>query len=299
VYPLATVGIEFPQALRPAPGDMVAIADYRRSTGAWMGERCPRRGLFFGLPTSPRVDVIDANRHVVAEAAAHPGCRALLLVRPDDDPAAAQAQLRETSAAGFKVYHTFARRPADTLDADLDEYLPPWVWELADAHGKVIMLHLVKPRALADEANQSALRRCLAKWRGARLVLAHAARGFCARHTIDGIAALAGFDNVFFDTSAICEAGALLAILRQFGARRLMFGTDYPVSALRGRCVSIGDGFVWLNEDNVHWPADAESQPTLVGIESLLALQRATHLAGLGDADIQRIFRENAQQLLE
>jgi glutamate-1-semialdehyde 2,1-aminomutase len=297
VYPLGTVGIDIPEDLRPARDAVVGIAEYRRSISAWMGERCPRRGLFFGLPSSPRVDVTDANQHVVAEVAAHPGSHGLLLVRPDDDPAAVEAQLRATSAAGFKVYHTFARRP-DTLNADLGEYLPPWLWELADAHGKVIMLHLVKPRALADEANQSALRRCLAKWRGARLVLAHAARGFCARHTIDGIAALAGFDNVFFDTSAICEAGALLAILRQFGARRLMFGTDHPVSALRGRCVSVGDGFVWLSEDNVHWPADTENQPTLVGIESLLALKRATQLADIGDGDIERIFRDNAQQLL-
>jgi len=297
LYPLATVGVDFPDELRPARNAVVGMTDYQRSTGAWMGDRCPRRGLFFGLPSSPRVDVRDANRHVVSEVAAHPESRCLLLVRPDDDPAAVEAEIRATSAIGFKVYHTFARR-ADTPNAELDEYLPQWVWELAHAGGLVIMLHLVKPRALADVQNQSTLRANLQKWTGAKLILAHAARGFCARHTVEGIAALVSFDNVFFDTSAICEADALLAVLRTFGAQRLLFGTDFPVSSMRGRCVSVGDRFVWLTEENVRWPSSPDEQPTLVGIESLLALQQAARLAGLGDADVERIFRDNARDLL-
>jgi glutamate-1-semialdehyde 2,1-aminomutase len=297
LYPLATVGVDFPHEVKPARDTVVGMADYRQSTGAWMGNRCPRRGLFFGLPSSPRVDVRDANRHVVEEVAAHPESLCLLLVRPDDEPAAIEAEMRATSAIGFKVYHTFAKR-RDTQNAELEEYLPQWVWELAHRGGLAIMLHLVRPRALADEQNQSALRANLQKWTGANLILAHAARGFCARHTVEGIEALVDFDNVFFDTSAICEADALLAVLRTFGARRLLFGTDFPVSAMRGRCVSVGDRFVWLTEENVRWPSSPDEQPTLVGIESLLALRQAARLGALGDAEVERIFRDNARELL-
>ena len=77
-----------------------------------------------------------------------------------------------------------------------------------------------------------------------------------------------------------------------------MFGTDFPVSASRGRCVSVGDGFVWLTPDNFDWSASPYGQPTLVGIESLLALRQAVRLAGLGDADVEAIFRDNAIALL-
>lgn len=54
-------------------------------------------------------------------------------------------------------------------------------------------------------------------------MLAHAARGFNARYTVEGIASLRGIDNVFFDTSAICEAAAMEAMLREFGPTLLGF----------------------------------------------------------------------------
>ncbi|MDQ3439934.1 MAG: hypothetical protein M3478_06240 [Planctomycetota bacterium] len=53
-----------------------------------------------------------------------------------------------------------------------------------------------------------------------------------------------------------------------------------------GRVVSVGDGFVWLLEDNVDFGPPGEGSPTLVGIEALLALKQAADLARLGDADV-------------
>ncbi|MGB7157620.1 MAG: amidohydrolase family protein [Tepidisphaeraceae bacterium] len=296
LYPLASCGFDFP-ADRLASDADVGIATYRLTTEAWMGDRSPRRGLFFGIPSSPRVDVTATNGFVAREVARADGSLGLMLVKPGDDPAAVEATLRGGRFAGFKVYHTFAAR-GDTPNAELAEYLPAWLWELADKHGSIIMLHLVKALALADAGNQRGLRENLSRFRNAKVILAHAARGFCADHTIDGIGALAGFENVFFDTSAICEAGALLAILREFGAGRLMFGTDYPTSSMRGRCVSVADGFVWLSPNTVDWNASAHGQPTLIGIESLLALKQAVKLAGLGDAEVEAIFFRNATNLL-
>jgi glutamate-1-semialdehyde 2,1-aminomutase len=113
-----------------------------------------------------------------------------------------------------------------------------------------------------------------------------------------GIDALRGLDNVFFDTSAICEAAPFEAILRVMGVERLLFGTDFQVSQLRGRCTSLGDSFFWMYEDNVDWGQDPAVGPTLVGIESLLALQTACHQRGVGDAAVERIFCSNARQLL-
>jgi glutamate-1-semialdehyde 2,1-aminomutase len=131
------------------------------------------------------------------------------------------------------------------------------------------------------------------------LILAHGARGFCAQHTVEGIGALRGLGNVYFDTSAICEPGAFEAILREFGPRRLMFGTDFTVSNVRGRCVSVADGFYWMYENNVEWGGSKTAvQPTLVGIESLLALKQACGQLSLRDSDVERIFSGNARELL-
>ena len=299
LYPLASTGFDFgPDVLRPGDAD-VDLSTYTRMTGEWMGDRGPRDGLFFGIPSSPHVDVSASNRFVAQQVATQSGSRALMLVRPSDDPAAVESELRERRFAGFKVYHTFGARP-DTMNAAVDEYLAPWMWELAHRHALVIMLHLVRPRALADEANQAALRANLRRWGGAKLILAHAARGFCAQHTVEGVAALAGLENVYFDTSAVCESPALIAILRQFGPSRLMYGSDFPVSNFRGKVVSVSDGFAWLHEHNVDWvgAGGGDNAPTLVGIESLLALKQAATLMNLNDADVEAIFAGNGRTLL-
>ena len=38
----------------------------------------------------------------------------------------------------------------------------------------------------------------------------------------------------YFDTGAVTEAGATNAILRTFGPRKVMFGSDWPVSEYAG-----------------------------------------------------------------
>ena len=272
------------------------IDAYRRSVSSWMGDDCPRDGLFFAMPANNGVDVPGENRFVADEVAGRRGSRALMLIRPGDDPAAIESQLPPTPLRGFKVYHMFAGR-TDTYEAAIDEFLPDWAWELADRHGLAIMLHMVRRRALSDPGNQRYLRERLLRHPHAKLILAHAARGFCAQHTIGAIETLRGLDNVYFDTSAVCESGALEAVLRVFGPSRLMFGTDWPVSNLRGRCVSVGDGFFWMYEHTADFQSAQFCRPTLVGIESLLALRQAARACALSDSDVERIFCLTAQQL--
>ena len=269
---------------------------WRQSLLSCMADRSPSAGLFFTFP-KPTLDRDQANRFVADQLQSHPDSRALLMIRPQDDPAAAEAEIQAHRFAGFKVYHCFAPRP-DTFQAEPQEFLPRWAWEIADQQGLAIMLHLVRRRALADVANQQYIQQHCQRYPNARLILAHAARGFCAAHTVEAIASLRGLDNVYFDTSAICEPQALEAILREFGPRRLLFGTDFPISALRGRPVSIGDGFLWLGENNVSWEGDHCTQPARIGVESLLALRQACRTMRLTDGDVQQIFAANARQLL-
>lgn len=269
---------------------------WRQSLTEWMGDRAPTEGLFFGNP-QPSLDRNDANQFVAAEIAQHPKSRALMLIHPQDDPQDVESTVQENGFVGFKVYHVYADR-TDTFNAAIGEFLPDWAWEIADRLGLTIMLHMVGSRALADPENQQYLRKNCRRYPGARLILAHAARGFCAQHTIEGIDSIRGLDNVFFDTSAVCEPAAFEAILRVFGPTRLLFGTDFPVSEIRGRCVSLGDGFLWLGEENTAWESSTFAQPELVGVESLLALQQACRTLRLNDSDVEKIFCTAAREML-
>jgi glutamate-1-semialdehyde 2,1-aminomutase len=130
------------------------------------------------------------------------------------------------------------------------------------------------------------------------LVLAHAARGFNAADTVNSIDQLRGLDNLFFDSSAICEPTAFEAIIRATGTTRLMYGSDFPVSEIRGKAFSVADGFMWGYQHNVDWDGWEHGGPNLVGIESLVALRQACRTMCLKDGDLERIFRTNARQQL-
>lgn len=281
-----------------ASDDAVGLDVYREQMSAWMGDRAPLGGLFFPFPVRG-MDVDQRNTFCIREAAQSCSSRALILVRPEDDEQLIAGLIEEYSEniAGFKVYHVFADR-CDTLNAKIAEFLPEWVWEIADQRRLLIMLHLVRSRALADPLNQRYIRQHCTKYSGARLILAHAGRGFCSLHTVEGIDALRGLDNVYFDTSAICEPTAIVSVLQEFGPKRLLFGTDFPVCNHRGRCTSLGDGFYWLGENDTNCHDFQFGPLTLVGIESLLAIKQASQLSHLTDDDIEHVFWGNAAELL-
>lgn len=266
------------------------------SMGRWMGEDLITRGLYFPFPARD-LDCESANAFLAEELAAQPGSRGLMMIRPQDDPDQVLEARRQAGFSGFKVYHLFAQRP-DTFEAEQGEFLPEWAWEAADRDGLWITMHMVLSRALSDPRNAQYIREHCLRYPGARLVLAHAARGFNAADTVDAIEEVRGLDNVFFDTSAICEPAALEAILRATGTTRLMYGSDFPISETRGRPFSLADGFMWIYPHNVAWEGWEQGGPNPVGLEALIALRQACRTLALRDRDIERIFRVNAEQLL-
>ncbi|MBM3775665.1 MAG: aminotransferase class III-fold pyridoxal phosphate-dependent enzyme, partial [Acidobacteria bacterium] len=279
-------------SLGPEPAGWAA---YRDQVSQWMGDRTPAGGLFFAFPRKD-ADVAEANRFVAGEVRGNPNLRALMLVRPEDDPSQVEREVEAEGFAGFKVYLCYTRA-GEPYQAEAGDFLPEWAWEIAARRNLAILLHLSKSRAVADPANLEYIRRHCLQYPAARLILAHCARSFCAANALEGLAVLSDLDNLYFDNSAICEPEPQREILRLFGPTRLMFGLDFPVSQLRGRAISVGEGFVWLDPENQDWSKSQFGAPTLIGIENLLALEQACRAAHATDGDIEQIFFRTAHQL--
>lgn len=264
-----------------------------------LGER-KIHGLYFGLPHAT-ADRPAINDWVATEVRAHGTAlsHALMLVSPADNPADVAAALRSGRFSGLKVYYCYSGQP-DSMQAEVEDFVPEWMWEILNEVRGVLMLHLVRHRAIADSENQRSLRRLCRAYPQVRLVLAHIARSFAYRHAREGLRAIADLDNAVVDTSAICEAEAFRAALEILGPQRVLWGSDFPVSEQRGRCVTTGDRFFWLHpEFMVPEPrAEAERDSTLVGIESLLSLREACEESGLTAGDLADIFRRNALRTL-
>lgn len=252
--------------------------------------------LCFPFP-SKGLDSASANAFLAAEVAQASGLRGQMMVEPGMDPEFVRQTVRHYGFVGLKCYHLFASRE-QTFDAAVEEYLPEEHVRIAHEEGLSITLHMVRARAMADPVNQESIARLARKYPNARWILAHAARGFNPHHTIEGIGSLAGLGNIWCDTSAVTEAGAFEAIVHTLGVDRLLYGADFPVTHLRGRCVAIGDSFLWLTEDNTSFGAGYGAvRPVLVMLESLRALKQACWNLRLGDSQVEQIFYGNAAQL--
>jgi len=292
-------GADFTDANRPQfvdPGVVMDAEALRQGLEVWLPKR-DVRALCFGIPAR-KVDTSTINEWVAKEAAAQSGWRALALARPDDDPETVSARLSSGHFAGLKVYHLFAER-TDSFNCEVEEFVPEWMWEVLHAHRGILMLHMVKDSAMADPANQAAVRRLCRKYPNCQLVLAHVARSFSHRHALDGLRCLRDLDNVWVDTSAVCESQSFVEAIEVLGPKRILFGSDFPISNFRGRSSTLGESFHWLYEDAEDPGKEAlNRQMTLVGLESLRAFREAAEASGLTAGDLQNIFHDNAQRAL-
>ncbi len=253
-------------------------------------------GLFFGWPQRS-VDWEANNRFVAEQARLDPSSRAQMLILPEMDPEFVRETVRREGFVGLKCYHVYSSQQP-TFESSIPFYLPEEHVRIAHEEGLSITLHMVKARAMADPDNQEVIRSWAIKYPNMRFILAHAARGFNPHHTIEGIGSLKGLRNVWCDTSAVTEAGAFEAIVRTLGVDRLLYGGDSPVTHERGRCVAIGDSFLWLSEANTKFAANyADIRPSLVGHESLRALKLACWNLRLSDTEVEKIFFGNAAEL--
>ena len=275
-------------------------------------------GLFFGLAflgdRQANNDFIGAEISGATPLARN--SRGQLIISPDMDAETVLDEVRRLGMTGLKCYHTMAplnprlgseesgagsyTAEDPTWTAPIEAYLPEDHVAAANTLGLTITLHMVRDRALADPVNQATIRRYCLAYPNMRLILAHAARGFNPWHTIEGIESLRGLENVWFDTSAVTEAGAFEAIVETMGHEKLMYGTDFHVSHTRGRCVAIGDSFHWLYADEMDLDEKHTSlQPVLIGLESLRSIRLACQRLKLSERQIEDIFCGNAAELLD
>ncbi|MEM7535934.1 MAG: amidohydrolase family protein [Chloroflexota bacterium] len=257
-------------------------------------------GLFFGLAfLGDRVANNDFVAQEVQKGQQH-GFAAYgqMIIDPQMDPDYVRQEVQRCGFVGLKPYHLMAQVEGPTFQSPIEAYLPESHIQVAHELGLSVTLHMVRDRAIADPINQATIRHYCETYPNMRMILAHAARGFNPWHTIEGIHSLAGLPNVWCDTSAVTEAGAFEAIIDTLGHERLLYGTDFHVSHMRGRCIAIGDSFHWIYADEMDLAEKhINLQPVLIGLESLRSLMLALHRMKLSDTQIEDIFYGNAAHL--
>jgi glutamate-1-semialdehyde 2,1-aminomutase len=287
-----------PPYVQVGPPD-VTLAVYREHM-QWILPGREVHALHMGYPgreLSPET-VAASNDWVAQEVSADPLGRSHLMVTPDMAPEFVRQEGRRLGMRGLKPYAAFTARE-DWLQAEIPEYLPEPFVRVCQEEGWSVTLHLVRSRGLADASNQHWVRHYCETYPDMRLILDHCARGFNPYHVLEGLPELAGLANLWIDTSAVCSATAMQACLEIMGPQRVMYGSDFYVSHMRGTNYPLGDTFIWVDETSqIAPPAYAELRLPLVGIENLRAAKAACRLARLTEAQIEDYFWGNAARLL-
>ncbi len=296
IYRKADIGTQGP-AYEDGP-DEVGIRVYEEQMRRLVGSRCSLSGIYVAPPTQTKEQIPGANRFTLAQLDEKPDARGLMLIAPDMDEALVRSYLEDPRVVGFKPFCTYGDFRPD-YEAPLGAFLPEWAWRMADERGLMMLVHLMTFDALNNPGNYGEILRMCARYPNVKLMLDHAARGFHTRNTAEGLQKIRHLDNVWLDTSSICDPMAFITVIRAMGSEKLLFGTDFPLCQVRGKSVSVGDGFVWLNHENFNWESYAYvCNPALLGIEAIQAVFDAADAMGLSEEEIRHIFYDNAMAML-
>ena len=255
----------------------------------------------FGMPT-PAVDWEKDTAYVADAARKHPELWPLLLA----GPALGVSRERYEQALdadrfrGFKVFLNWYGD--DYGDLRVQDMLGPTERVLANERNLVILLHVPRSGRLADREIADGVRWLSGECPEARIVLAHCGRCYLPGEMKSAIGCLRDLPNVWMDTAMVMDPTVIQIAMNEIGAGRLVFGTDFPVAAMRGRRVRVWDH--WVDVVGPGYPSSAyrvagEGYRTgFMAWEIVLAIRWAAELTGISDDERDSIFYHNGMRLL-
>lgn len=185
----------------------------------------------------------------------------------------------------------------------LKDMVGPVEMSLANELGLVVLLHVPRSGRLVDPVVQRGVRRLSLEYPAASIVLAHCGRCYLASEMKKAIKSVAKLGNVYFDTAMVMDPDVIEVALDAIGPRRLLFGTDLPIAAMKGRRVRVMDHWVDVVLDGN--PASAfrvqsnNMRATYMAREIVVAIRDASERLGLTRAELDGVFFGNGMRLLK
>lgn len=261
------------------------------------------KAVCFGNPT-PAVNLTITNNYLSEGAAQDAGSRFFPLMVAGKGLLSSEELEKSIIDGGFfgyKVYLDWFGN--DYGHVRVEDMLGPEEMELADRYRLIVLLHVPRSDRLADPEIQDGVRRLSGDYPNAQIVLAHCGRCYLPDQMKRAVGAIRDLPNVSFDSSMVMDPLSIQILLENIDSARLLFATDFPVPAMRGRRVYVMDHWVDLvlegypesgfrvQSDNMH--------ASFMVYEIVLAIIRAAERVGLSGSLVEKIFHDNGMALLK
>jgi len=256
---------------------------------------CQVNGLVLPFPTKGCDR--DGQNDYLGSHVTDPQNRFSIIVHPAVAAEKLDSDIRRLHPFGLKPYLCFAQ-VADPQQATITEMIPEPQIALADKYGLAVTLHVSKPRGMADEDNIAQLTRLVRDYPHCKFILAHCGRCFITVNMADALQHLPVAENLWIDTSAVCDIGVFVNLLSKYDLTRLCFGTDLVAgTGFRGTYVPMGMSWDMCSAEMVTRPGGQNIAATFAAYENLRALIHAARFCQLSETDLQNIFYDNAANL--
>ncbi len=268
--------------------------------------------LFPGKKVTPLVfggweqNIDQCNRYVEAEAEKFKFptlMRTDYMMTPDE----IEEQVKAGGHLGLKPYITNCPPYIPAAEIRIFDYLTPEHLEVANKNGWIVMLHIPRAGRLKDSVNLGQLMEIEKKYPNVKLIVAHVGRAYSKQDIGDAFELLKNTENMRFDfTANLCD-DAIEECIKAVGTKRLMYGSDLPISIMRMYRVTDETGFYYniiprgLYGDvsyDKHMRESDEKTITLMFYEQLRAFKRVSEKMKLTDGQIEDIMYLNSKELL-
>jgi len=257
---------------------------------------------------SPSLDYdLEAVNDYVCQESNERGWPALVVSPPSWSQERVAKELSRPGVIGLKPYYSLIGPSDKTRDAhiqaDIFDYLPHHILEVADERGAWITLHVPKKERLPHPANIRQIKEIRQKYPNITLVIAHLGRCYTEPHAREGLPPLADDPGLYFDNSAVFNPAVHRLALELLGPERILYGTDNPVFYMRGH--RQWKGRTYVNRTNYPFyfnkereAPEIEAKYTIFVYEGLRTLKEVFENLGMGPERVKAVLHDNAARLI-
>jgi len=252
-------------------------------------------GLIMGTPIY-NCDLEGENRFV-AESINDKMNRFFIMTRPQMTLDYLENAIETYKPSGLKPYLLHAL-VEDKQNARITDFITEEQLDLANTYGLCITLHVSKQRGMANPDNLKDISRLISQFPNVQFILAHCGRNFITPNMAATLDALPVAENLWIDTSAVCDTGVFMELFSRYELSRILFGSDLVgAMAFRGNYTRLGMSWHIVTPQLIARDGGLETRATFAAYENLSALFHAVRYCHVSKDDIQNIFYNNAARL--
>jgi len=258
------------------------------------------KAVMMGLPSR---DHEVGNAYI--EECINMGGTGLFCTKYDTPLSVIEEAITKRGFKGIKPYPS--NRPAyiPLGESRIFDFLPHNQLKLLNDLGTVVLLHIGRDMRLKDPVNVAQLMEIEEKYPNLKLVVAHIGRAYSPEDLGDAFETLKHTKNMMFDFCANTLSEAMEECLKAVGPKRLMYGTDMPVTKMRMRRISengiykniVPKGLYGDVSGDIHMLETENEELTCFLYEQLRAFKKAAENLNLTKEDINDVFYGNASRL--